>query len=124
MKLSIIIVSYNVSRYLRQCINSIYQSDINSDFELIVVDNHSHYDTCDMLSNEFPLVKLIKNSDNLGFSKAVNIGISYSLGDYICFLNPDTLISSNTFQVLINYLESNVDVGSISSSTWFSAPLK
>ena len=113
MKLSIIIVSYNVSRYLRQCINSIYQSDINSDFELIVVDNHSHDDTCDMLSNEFPLVKLIKNSDNLGFSKAVNIGISYSLGDYICFLNPDTLISSNTFQVLINYLENNVDVGSV-----------
>ncbi len=113
MKLSIIIVSYNVSRYLRQCINSIYQSDINSNFELIVVDNHSHDDTCDMLANEFPLVRLIKNSNNLGFSKAVNIGISYSLGDYICFMNPDTLISSNTFQVLINYLENNVDVGSV-----------
>ena len=61
MKLSIIIVSFNVKSYLRQCLYSVLASSQIDDFEVIVVDNHSFDDSCDLLKNEFPQIKLIEN---------------------------------------------------------------
>ena len=58
-----------------------------------------------MVENEYPHIKLIKNKENLGFSKAVNIGIENSVGEFICVLNPDTLLSDNTFSELLDYME-------------------
>ena len=104
MKLSIIIVSYNVSNYLRQCLQSVLTSNIFGSFEIIVVDNYSHDDSCRMVKNEFPSIKLIRNKENLGFSKAVNIGLEKSKGEFICLLNPDTLVSDNTFNKLLDYI--------------------
>ena len=113
MKLSIIIVSYNVSAYLRQCIQSILDSSNFGQYEIIVVDNDSYDNSCTMIKKEFPNIKLIQNSINMGFSKAVNKGISISKGDYICLLNPDTLISSDTFNTLLQYFKDNKNIGAI-----------
>ena len=106
-------MSYNVSNYLRQCLQSLYQSNTSGTFEIIVIDNHSHDNSCLMVKDEFPDVKLIQNKENAGFSKAVNIGLEKSRGKYICVLNPDTLISNDTFTVLLEYLINNPNVGCI-----------
>ena len=113
MKLSIIIVSYNVSSYLRQCLLSIYQSNQFGSFEVIVVDNYSHDDSCQMVINQFPKVRLIVNNENLGFSKAVNIGLNKSNSDFVCILNPDSLVSDNTFKVLLDYITKHHNIGCI-----------
>ena len=60
-----------------------------------------------MIVNEFPKVELIKNKENVGFSKAVNIGLNIMNGDYVCILNPDTLVSDNTFSILSKLLHYN-----------------
>jgi len=113
MKLSVIIVSFNVKSYLRQCLHSVLASTHIDDLEVIVVDNHSFDDSCDLLKNEFPQIELIENQKNIGFSAAVNQGIDIARGDYICFLNPDTLIQEDTFIKLISHLEGNSQVGCI-----------
>ena len=113
MKLSIIIVSYNVCSYLRQCLHSIYQADNIKDIDVIVVDNYSHDKTCDMIADEYPKVRLIKNHVNLGFSKSVNIGQVHANGEYLCVLNPDTLVSENTFTTLLDYINNHPEVGCI-----------
>jgi len=82
-------------------------------FEVIVIDNYSYDDSCALLKNEFPQIKLIENQINVGFSMAVNQGINVAKGEYICFLNPDTLIQKNTFNKLISHLETNLLVGCI-----------
>ena len=113
MKLSIIIVSYNVCSYLRQCLQSIIKSNRFGEYEIIIIDNYSHDDSCRMVENEYPEIKLIKNKENFGFSKAVNIGIDNSNGEFICVLNPDTLVSDNTFHELLDYLKKNQNTGCI-----------
>ena len=111
LTLSIIIVSYNVSDYLRQCLSAIYASTIIDDTEIIVIDNDSFDNSVNMITNEFPRVKLNVNSENTGFSHAVNQGIAMSTGDLICLLNPDSIIKSDTLEILSHYLLSNPDTG-------------
>ena len=106
MKLSIIIVSYNVKDYLRQCLRSIYRSDLNNNsFEVIIIDNDSHDGTIEDLTKDFKEVKFKKNNKNYGFSKAVNMGINMAKGEFICILNPDIIIQENTFSSLIIFYE-------------------
>lgn len=102
-----------MSSYLRQCLQSVLNSNEFGAFEIIVVDNYSHDDSCQMVEDEFAQIKLIRNNRNLGFSKAVNIGLAESIGEYVCVLNPDTLISDNTFNKLLDYLDNNKNTGCI-----------
>ena len=104
--LSIIIVNYNTKNFLRQCLKS-----LNSDKEIIVVDNHSSDGSPAMVVKEFPRVKLIKNKKNLGFAKANNLAIKKSSGRYILFLNPDTIVQKNTLKTMIQFMEENPQVG-------------
>ena len=114
MKLSIIIVSYNVKDYIKQCIRSIYRSDLSKDsFEIIIIDNDSHDGTVNDIKSSFDKISIIENNLNEGFSKAVNKGIKKANGEFICLLNPDVIINENTFSTLINYLESNKNIGCI-----------
>ena len=99
--------------YLRQCLKSVYQAGDSVSFEVIVVDNYSHDNSCHMILQEFPKVKLIRNKGNSGFSKAVNQGLEKARGEYICLLNPDTLISDDTFEILLDYLTKHSSVGCI-----------
>jgi len=112
--LSIIIVSWNVCRLLKQCLYSIRDS-INPEvkYEVIVVDNHSSDDSVSMIKTEFPKVRLICNSDNLGFAKATNQGINLSRGKYVLLLNPDTRLYEGAVDNMFSFLEANPSVGMV-----------
>ena len=113
MVLSVIIVSYNSSSFLELCLFSVTQSlcvaKIKS--EIIVVDNYSSDNSCDIVKEKFPLVTLIKNDKNEGFSKANNLGVSRAKGKYICILNPDTVLKEDTFSKILEFYKSNLKVG-------------
>ncbi len=109
MDLSIIIASWNVKQYLRQCLRSIYHYTQNISFEVIVIDNASHDGSVDMVTNEFPQVRLICNTQNYGFGAANNQGLAQAQGKYILFLNDDTEIKSNIFQVLVDKYNTTTD---------------
>ncbi len=112
MNLSIIIVSYNTKDLLLQCLKSIYKENIiKSIFEVIVVDNNSSDATCGMIKQEFPRVRLVENADNKGFTKANNQGIRISRGNYILFLNPDTVVKNNVFDKMVEFMGLHPEAG-------------
>lgn len=101
MQLSVIILNYNVRYFLEQCIISVQKALQTIDGEIIVVDNHSKDDSCQMVRQLFPEVKLIENKENLGFPKGNNIGVAQAKGEYVCILNPDTVVAEDTFKKLL-----------------------
>jgi GT2 family glycosyltransferase len=103
MQLSVIILNYNVRYFLEQCILSVQKALENIDSEIIVVDNNSSDDSCAMVKSLFPNVMLIENSDNLGFPKGNNIGVTQAKGEYICILNPDTVVAEDTFSKILSF---------------------
>lgn len=110
-KISIVIVVWNAKRYITECLESLYNVCRNSNLEVIVVDNLSTDGAPDFIESAFPAVKLIRNSDNLGFAKANNIGIRAATGDYVCLVNSDVKFTSDCFKPMIEYLNANPDVG-------------
>ena len=102
MQLSIIILNYNVRYFLELCVISVQNSIQNLDAEIIVVDNNSSDDSCAMMKNRFPNIKLIENKENSGFPKGNNIGVDVAKGEYICILNPDTVVAEDTFEKILN----------------------
>lgn len=111
MKLSIIILNYNVRYFLELCLKSVQAAIINIDAEIIVVDNHSEDESCQMMKQLFPDVILIENKENFGFSKGNNIGVSRAKGAYLCILNPDTVVAEDTFTSLLNFAENTTNLG-------------
>lgn len=109
--LSVVIVSYNTKDFLKNCLDSIYKTSKNFSFEIIVVDNASSDNSADLVSREYKDVILIKNSQNLGFSKANNLGVKKSTGRYVLFLNSDTLVYENTLKYMIDFMDENNKVG-------------
>lgn len=97
MQLSVIILNYNVRYFLEQCVYSVQKALAHINGEIIVVDNASSDDSCQMMRTKFPDVTLIVNHDNLGFPKGNNIGVAQAKGEYICILNPDTVVAEDTF---------------------------
>ena len=81
------------------------------DAEIIVVDNKSSDDSCAMVKELFPSVRLIENTNNSGFSKGNNIGVAKAKGEYLCILNPDTVVSEDTFTKLIDFSSSKENLG-------------
>ena len=102
MQLSVIILNYNVRYFLEQCILSVQKALEGIDSEIIVIDNASSDDSCDMMKTNFPHLKLIENITNLGFPKGNNIGVAQAKGEYICILNPDTVVAEDTFAKILN----------------------
>jgi len=110
--LSVCIVSFNACDVLRDCLRSLYEHTPPSiSLEVIVVDNNSRDQTLSMLSDEFPLAKVIANETNLGFSKATNQAMRASSGRYICWLNSDTIVLPNAMPKLIRFMDSNPKAG-------------
>lgn len=107
MDISVIIVSWNVRNKLQANLEALYKSGGDFSFEVIVVDNNSKDDSAVMLSEKFPQVKLISNSDNLGFAKACNQGIKIAQGDYILLLNPDMKVFPETLFNLWSWVKQN-----------------
>ena len=106
MQLSVIILNYNVRYFLEQCILSVQSALESIDSEIIVIDNNSLDDSCEMMKRRFPNVKLIENKENLGFPKGNNIGVAQAIGEYICILNPDTVVAEDTFTKVLAYAKS------------------
>ena len=102
MQLSVIILNYNVRYFLEQCVLSVQKALEGIEGEIIVVDNHSSDESCAMMKRLFPKVKLIENKENLGFPKGNNIGVAQAKGEYICILNPDTVVAEDTFSKIFN----------------------
>ncbi|AEW87222.1 glycosyl transferase family 2 [Flavobacterium columnare NBRC 100251 = ATCC 23463] len=102
MQLSVIILNYNVCYFLEQCLLSVQKALEGIDGEIIVVDNFSKDNSCTMMKQRFPKVKLIENKKNLGFPKGNNIGVAEAIGEYICILNPDTVVAEDTFKKIFD----------------------
>ncbi len=126
MKLSVIIVSYNVEHFLAQCLISVERAIANfsdqtpstaSQIDVFVVDNISVDGTCEMVKERFPWVRLIENSENVGFSKANNQAIHISNAEYVLLLNPDTVIQEDTFTQCISFADAHPNIG------WMGVPL-
>lgn len=113
MKLSIIIVNYNVKYFLEQCLQSVYKAIGNIDAEVFVVDNNSVDRSVEMVAEKFPWVKLIANKENTGFSVANNQAIRISKGEYILLLNPDTIVEEDTFEKCIAFMDKTPDAGGL-----------
>lgn len=113
MQLSIIILNYNVRYFLEQCVLSVQSAIQNLDAEIIVVDNNSPDDSCQMIKERFPNVILIENKENTGFPKGNNIGVEKAKGEYICILNPDTVVAEDTFEKILEFAKSKADLGII-----------
>ena len=111
MQLSIIILNYNVRYFLEQCVLSVQCALEQIDGEIIVVDNNSQDDSCAMMKQRFPNVKLIENKANFGFPKGNNIGVAHAKGEYICILNPDTVVSEDTFMKVLAFAKKQSDLG-------------
>ena len=113
MKLSVIIVNYNVQYFLENCLNSVYNSSTIIDFEVFVVDNNSVDGSLQMLAEKFPQTKVIANKDNRGFSVANNQAIKEAKGEYVLLLNPDTVVEENTFKVCCDFFDSHEKAGGL-----------
>ncbi|KAF2509251.1 glycosyltransferase family 2 protein [Flavobacterium zhairuonense] len=113
MQLSVIILNYNVRYFLEQCVLSVQEAISAMDAEIIVVDNNSSDDSCLMLQERFPKVKLIQNKENFGFPKGNNIGVQEAQGKYLCILNPDTIVAEDTFIKTLAFAEAQQDLGII-----------
>jgi len=113
MQLSIIILNYNVRYFLEQCVLSVQNATQNLNAEIIVVDNNSPDDSCQMMKEHFPDVILIENKENAGFPKGNNIGVNIAKGEYICILNPDTVVAEDTFEKVLAFAKTKKDLGII-----------
>ncbi len=137
IKLSVIIVNYNVKHFLEQCLLSVKKAALNLQthssemvvpsadhdrptetesrdiVEIIVVDNNSVDGSCKMVQTQFPHVSLISNDENMGFSFANNQGITQTKGEYILLLNPDTVVEENTFVKAIDFMDNQPDAGGL-----------
>jgi GT2 family glycosyltransferase len=108
MQLSVIILNYNVRYFLEQCVQSVQKALTHLDAEIIVVDNNSTDDSCEMMKRLFPHIKLIENPVNVGFPKGNNIAVAEAKGEYICILNPDTVVAEDTFEKILNFCHSEL----------------
>ena len=113
MELSIVIVNYNVKEFLTQCLDSIFKSQTQYNYEVIVVDNSSRDSGRDEICSTFKDITWIDNSENVGFGRANNQGFSHAKGVYTLILNPDTVLQEDTLEKCISYLLAHPEVGGI-----------
>ena len=110
-KISIVIVSYNVSKLLDECLQSVARALQGIDGEVFVVDNHSVDKTIAMLKEKHPEVKVIANEENVGFSRANNQAIRLSEAEYVLLLNPDTVVYENTLHGVLDFMDKHPEAG-------------
>lgn len=111
MKLSIVIVSYNVRTFVEQCLDSVQKASRGIDVEVFVVDNASADDTVEVIGHRYPWVHLIANTSNLGFAGANNIAIRQSVGEYVLLLNPDTVVGEDTLRHSLAFMDAHPEAG-------------
>jgi len=117
--ISVIVVNYNASKYLIPCFESLLKID-KGDFslEIIMVDNLSKDDSIPLIREKFPEIKIIENTVN-NYAKAINLGILSSSGDYVCILNPDTVVENNWFMGGLEVTTGHDRIGAVQSKILF-----
>ena len=120
LKLSVIIVNYNVKYYLDQCIRSVLRAfeEMNTPAEIIVVDNHSADGSVDYLEKRYPqmlypMVRFVRSAHNLGFARANNIAIRQSRGEYVLLLNPDTIVGEDALKKCVDFMDVHENAGAV-----------
>ena len=123
MKLSVIIVNYNVKYYIDQCIRSVLKAIdvVNSErngnlVEVIVVDNHSADGSVEYLEKRYPkslypMLRIVSSVHNLGFARANNLAIRLSKGEYVLLLNPDTIVGEHVLEECLRFMDAHADAG-------------
>lgn len=113
MKLiSVIVVTWNSSDFIYDCLNSVLEKS-SAPLEIFVIDNNSADDTVEIVSENFPEVKLVENEKNLGFTFATNQGLTLANGDFLLLLNPDTEITDRALEKLADFLDKRPDAGAV-----------
>ena len=114
MKLTVVIVSYNVRYYLEQCIASVLRATEGLDSQVYVVDNNSKDDTVGFLSHRFGnQINIVDCNHNLGFARANNIAIRQTESDYVLLLNPDTFVSESAVKQMLDFMDSHPQAGGV-----------
>ena len=113
MKLTVVIVSYNVRDYIAQCLLSLRRALQGLEAEVYVVDNQSHDDTVAYLREQFPEVTVIASNHNLGFARANNIAIRQTQGSYVLLLNPDTIVAETTISEALTFMDAHPEAGGL-----------
>lgn len=113
MKLTIVIVNYNVKYFLEQCLRSVARAVENIAAEVYVVDNASKDGSVELVREVFPWVNLIANATNTGFSIANNQAMAMAKGEYVLLLNPDTIVAEDTFEKCIAFMDAHLEAGAL-----------
>jgi O-antigen biosynthesis protein len=113
MQVSIIIVNYNVKYFLEHCLLSVRSAIVGLDAEVFVVDNCSSDGSVEMVQQKFPEFVLLANKENIGFAKANNQAVLLAKGEYILYLNPDTIVPEDCFQKCYTYMNEHAEVGAL-----------
>ena len=113
MKLSVIIVNYNVEHFLEQCLIAVRNGLQQTEGEVIVVDNNSVDGSLEMMGSKFPEVQVIANRRNVGFAQANNQAIKIAKGEFILLLNPDTVVEADTFEKTVRFMEDHPEAGGL-----------
>ncbi len=114
MKLTVVIVSYNVRYYLEQCIVSVQRAAKDIDHEIYIVDNASSDDTVAYLRQRFAdTITVIESTQNLGFARANNLAIRQTQSDYVLLLNPDTFIAENSLHQVLDFMDAHPQAGGV-----------
>ncbi len=113
MKLSVVIVNYNVKYFLEQCLCSVIKACDNIEAEIFVIDNRSSDGSREYLQHKFSTVQFIWNITNAGFAKASNSVLKSISGEYVLFLNPDTIVPEDCFELCINFISSKPLCGAL-----------
>lgn len=111
MKLSVVIVNYNVKYFLEQCLHSLEQAAGGISHEVIVVDNASTDGSGEYITSRFPSIKWMACRENNGFSKGNNIAIAQAKGEYILMLNPDTVVTKEAIEGCVEFMDTHADAG-------------
>ena len=110
---SVVIVNYNVRDFLSQALASVFRATEGLHVEVFVVDNNSIDDSVAMVHQDYPAVKLIANSENVGFGKANNQAIRAAKGRHILILNPDTIVQEDSLRTMVKFMDSHPDCGAM-----------
>lgn len=113
MELSVIIVNYNVKHYISQCLDSVMLAAEGLDVEIIVVDNHSSDGSVKYLRKNYPNIRIMASSHNLGFSRANNIALRRAQGEFVLLLNPDTVLEQDTLRECLSFMHEHEDCGAV-----------
>ncbi len=113
MKLTVVIVNYNVRYFLDHCLRSVQVAAQKVATEVVVVDNCSTDGSIEMVREKYPEVRLVANQDNVGFSRANNQAMREAKGEYVLLLNPDTLVGEDTFQQVVDFMDQHPDSGGL-----------